>query len=51
MDGFVILCINKLFNSIQFNGWMDGLMDRWMDGWIDGLIDRCMDEWMDGWIG
>ena len=21
---FVILCINKLFNSIQFNGWIDG---------------------------
>ena len=34
---FVILCINKLFNSIQFNS-MDGKMDGKMDGWIDGWM-------------
>ena len=39
---FVILCINKFFNLIQFNGWMDGWMDVWMDGW--------MDRWIDGWM-
>ena len=28
-------------------GYLDGLMNRWMDGLNDGQID----EWMDGWCG
>ena len=50
------MCINKLFNSIQFNSiqLMDGWLDGWMDGWIDefifGWIYRLMDGWMDGWM-
>ena len=39
---FVMLFINKLFNSIQFNEWMDGWMDIWKGGWVD--------IWTDGWI-
>ena len=31
---FVISCINKLFNSIQFNGWIDG----WLDGFLYTLL-------------
>ena len=30
--------------SKKERGWMDRLMDGWMDGWIW----RLMDEWMDG---
>ena len=50
---FVILCINKLFNSIQFNsmdGWMDGWKDGYMDVWMDVWMDGRMDRWMDGWM-
>ena len=46
---FVILCINKLFNSIK---WMDGQMDGWMNGWMDVWIDERMDiyPYIDGWM-
>ena len=46
---FVMLYINKLLNSIQFNSiqWMDGCMDEWMDC-VDEWMDGLMDGWMDG---
>ena len=34
------------------NGWMAGLMDRWVDGrvgeWINGWMPGLMDRWIDG---
>ena len=35
-------------------GWMDRLIDGWMDGWIWRLMDEWMDVdssiWKDSWI-
>ena len=40
---FVILCINKLFNSMD--GWKG-----WICICIGGLIYECMNAWVDGWM-
>ena len=32
------------------HGWMDGLMDGWVNGWKDGWMDGLINGWKDGWM-